>query len=62
LRACGSSTAARLLERVEGEVKQVLLAGVVSAVDHHVGRLDDVIALWKVRKARETAWQNAEIL
>jgi Family of unknown function (DUF5995) len=27
-----------------------------------VRTIDDVIALWKVRKARETAWQNAEIL
>lgn len=51
-----------LLERVEGEVKQTLLTGLAAVADHHLGRLDDVIALWKVRKARETAWENAEIL
>jgi hypothetical protein len=51
-----------LLERVEGEVKTVLLTGLIGEVDHKLGRIDDVIALWKVRKARETAWQNAEIL
>lgn len=51
-----------ILERVEGEVKTVLLTGLIGEVDRKLGRIDDVIALWKVRKARETAWQNAEIL
>lgn len=51
-----------LLEIVEGEVKQFLLTGVIGEIDHNLGRIDDVIALWKVSKARDTAWTNAEIL
>lgn len=51
-----------LLERVEAEVKAFLLTGLLRDVDGSLGRLDDVIAMWKVGKARETAWGNAEIL
>lgn len=51
-----------LLERVEGEIKPILLMGLISEIDRHLGKVDDVLALWKVRKARETAWENAEIL
>ena len=51
-----------LLERVEAEVKAFLLTGVLRHVDGSLGRLDDVLAMWKVQKARETAWGNAEIL
>lgn len=51
-----------LLERVEGEIKPVLLTGLIGEIDHKLGRVDDVVAVFKVRKARETAWQNAEIL
>ena len=51
-----------LLEKVEAEVKAFLLTGVLREVDGSLGRLDDVIAMWKLEKARETAWANAEIL
>ncbi|HEX6084949.1 MAG TPA: DUF5995 family protein [Thermoanaerobaculia bacterium] len=51
-----------LLERVQGDVKDWLLTGVFRHVDGSLGRLDDVLAMWKVQKARETAWSNAEIL
>jgi Family of unknown function (DUF5995) len=51
-----------LLERVEGEVKGLLLSPIAGELDRHFGRVDDVIALWKVRKARETAWVNGELL
>ena len=51
-----------LLERVEEEVKALLLSDIASAAERQLGRVDDVIALWKVRKARETAWGNGEIL
>jgi len=51
-----------LLERVEAEVKALLLSAQVQEVDRHFGRVDDVIALWKVRKARDTGWENGEIL
>ena len=51
-----------LLEKVEDEVKAVLLTGVLREIDGTLGRLDDVIAMWNVQKARETAWLNAETL
>jgi Family of unknown function (DUF5995) len=51
-----------LLERVEGEVKTTLLSRIAGQVDRHFGRVDDVIAMWKVRKARDTAWLNGEVL
>ena len=51
-----------LLEAVEEDVKEFLLQGVLRELDGSLGRLDDVLAMWKVRKARETAWANAEVL
>lgn len=51
-----------LLERVEGQVKDLLLSRQASEVDRHFGRVDDVIAIWKVRTARDTAWANGELL
>jgi hypothetical protein len=51
-----------ILEIVEGQVKQFLATGIVGEIDQDLGEIDDVIAIWSVRKARETAWTNAEIL
>lgn len=51
-----------LLEKVEGEVKDFLATGLVGVIDQKLGRVDDVIAIWKIRKARATAWDNAEVL
>jgi hypothetical protein len=34
----------------------------VGVVDSVAGDVDDVVAMWKVRAARETAWTNAEVL
>jgi hypothetical protein len=51
-----------LLGRVEGEVKAELLTDALRDVDVALGELDDVIALWKVERAREAAWTNAQAL
>ncbi|HEX5732961.1 MAG TPA: DUF5995 family protein [Blastocatellia bacterium] len=51
-----------LLEVVEGEAKQFLVTGIIGELDNNLGRVDDIIAMWKVGKARDTAWTNAEIL
>ena len=51
-----------ILDIVEPEAMQILAIGIVGQVAQHLGRLDDVLAMWKVRKARETSWTNAEIL
>jgi hypothetical protein len=51
-----------ILEIVEGEVKQHIATGIIGEIDQHLGEIDDVLAMWKVRKARQTAWLNAEIV
>lgn len=51
-----------ILEVVAEQVKHFLATGIVGEVDEDLGRLDDVVALWSVRKARETAYTNGEIL
>ena len=51
-----------ILERVEEEVKTEFTTGVVGAVDRLGGRLDDTVAMWKVRAARSAAWTNAQVL
>jgi hypothetical protein len=42
--------------------RQYISTGIVGLLDEDLGRLDDRIANWGVRKARETAWSNSEIL
>jgi hypothetical protein len=51
-----------LLAQTEALVKPTLVTGPVVSVDAAFGRLDDVLAMWKVEKAREAAWVNAETL
>ena len=51
-----------LLEQTEDGVKAELLTGALGHVDRSLGRVDDAVAMWKVSKARECAWINAETL
>jgi hypothetical protein len=54
-----------LLAEVEARVKRSYLTGWVSVLDrlvHRVDRLDDVVAMWNVARARDAAWANAEAL
>ena len=51
-----------ILERVEQEVKTEFTTGVVGAVDRLGGRVDDAVAMWKVKAARSAAWTNAQVL
>ena len=51
-----------LLDHVEATAKRELATGLVGVTDQALGRLDDVVAMWKVRRAREAAWANAEAL
>jgi hypothetical protein len=51
----------RLLEQVESRVKRAYVSGWLSLVDrlvHRVRRLDDVVAMWDVERARDAAWTN----
>jgi hypothetical protein len=50
------------LERVEERVKDRLATGLVGAADEALGRLDDVIAIWSVARARDAAWSQAETM
>ncbi len=54
-----------LLAAVEAEVKRDYLTGWLRAVDrlvHRVHRIDDVIAMWNISRARDAAWTNAGAL
>jgi hypothetical protein len=51
-----------LLELVEGRIKAELVKDALAHFDVALGELDDVIAMWKVERAREAAWTNAEAL
>ena len=51
-----------VLERVEVELQPVLSTGVVGAIDVALGDLDTILAMWKVRNAREAAWTNGEVV
>ena len=50
-----------ILERVEGSVRPILATGLVGEIDQALGDLDSVVAMWKVRNAREAAWTNGEV-
>jgi Family of unknown function (DUF5995) len=51
-----------LLAQVEARVKAELVTEALRDFDVALGELDDVIALWKVERARDAAWSNAETL
>ena len=51
-----------LLAATEARVKPSLLTGPLGLADEALGRLDDVLAMWKVERARDAAWTNAETL
>lgn len=51
-----------ILETAAERAKEFLATGIVGEIDQDLGRVDDAVALWSVRKARETAYANSEIL
>jgi hypothetical protein len=51
-----------LLEQVEEDVKRWFATGFVAELDHTFGRVDDVLAMWSVGRARDQAWTTARIL
>lgn len=50
-----------ILESAQGEAKTWLLGGVLAAADGLLGRADDVLEMWSLRRAREAAWVAAEV-
>jgi hypothetical protein len=51
-----------ILARVEQEVKSRLRSELTDVADEALGRLDDVLAMWSVDRARDAAWTHAEVL
>ena len=54
-----------LLAHVEARVKSAYLTGWLAWVDrlvHRFQRIDDVVAMWDVGRARDAAWINAQAL
>ena len=52
----------RVLAETEARVKAEFATGLLGWADEALGELDDVLAMWNVRKARAAAWTNAETL
>jgi hypothetical protein len=55
----------RVLAQVEARVKAGYLTGWLRKLDrlvHRVDRIDDVVAMWNVSRARDAAWVNGEAL
>jgi Family of unknown function (DUF5995) len=51
-----------ILERVETDLKSEFATGIVGDVDALTAPVDDRLAMWSVRSAREAAWTNAQVL
>ena len=51
-----------ILERVEASFREELATGLLGQIDQALGELDNILVMWKVRKAREAAWTNGEVL
>jgi Family of unknown function (DUF5995) len=51
-----------LLAEVEEQVKAELVTDALRDFDVALGDLDDVLAMWKLARARDAAWTNAETL
>jgi hypothetical protein len=51
-----------VLETTEAQVKQLYVTGLAGELLEHFDGVDDVIAMWSVRAARDAAWTNAEAL
>jgi hypothetical protein len=54
-----------LLAQVEQRIKRSYVTGWLGAVDrlvHRVHRIDDIVAMWDVARARDAAWTTAQAL
>lgn len=51
-----------LLEATEARVKAEFARGALGHVDRSLGDVDDAVAMWKISRARDAAWTNAETL
>lgn len=52
----------KILEEVEIRAMARMATGVIGQLAVRLGRLGEVMAMWNVRKARDAAWINGEVL
>lgn len=51
-----------IMKQSEAQTKQWLLTDAIKELDHMVGPVDDVAAVWSIEAAREAAWVHAEVM
>jgi hypothetical protein len=51
-----------ILERMEAALREELTTGHAGEIDRALGDVDSVVMMWNVRKARDSAWTNGELL
>jgi hypothetical protein len=54
-----------LLAQVEAKIKRLYVSGWLATVDrvvHRFDRIDDIVAMWNVGRARDAAWTNGQAL
>ena len=51
-----------ILDTIETQVKRVFTTGIIGVADVAAGQIDDILAMWSVRAARDAAWTHAELL
>jgi Family of unknown function (DUF5995) len=52
----------RILASTEDAAKRDFSTGFVRMLDWLFGRVDDELALWSIRRARDAAWENTQLL
>jgi hypothetical protein len=50
-----------ILESVQAAAKTWLITGVLAELDHSFGRVDDVLEIWSLSRARDSAWIGANV-
>jgi hypothetical protein len=51
-----------IMAAVEASSKRWLYGGILRWLDRLLGRVDDIVAIWSLERAREAAWTNARAL
>ena len=51
-----------ILEETEKASTPILLTGALGTIERGMGHVDNVLAMWSVRRARDSAWTNSEVL
>jgi hypothetical protein len=51
-----------VLEEAQKHAIPLLVTGTLGALERGLGTVDNVLAMWSIRNARDSAWTNAEVL